>query len=408
MGTQWIVGLDIGTSWIKLILAEEKDGKPLVRMAHREPSAGVRRGTIVDLPEVSSALARAFGEVRNISRAALGNIYVGVGTHQTRAQSSRGIVAVSRADNEIYEDDIERVVKASQAVVVQPNRITIHNVTREYVIDGVGDIVDPLGLSGSRLEVQSIVIDAFAPHVKNIMRIVELAGGRIGSVVANPIASARAALSKKQKELGVALIDIGGGTTSVAVYEENKLLHVAIIPIGAITITNDLAMGLKIPASAAETLKLHSGYALASDIGSKETVDMRKFTPEGKTAVPRRFIAEIIEARLSEIFQFVNLELKSVEKAGGLAGGAVLAGGGARMPGVSDLAKRDLKLSVQVGSTILDEWHEGAEDRLEYFEDPEFVTAAGLVLVGAEKSGWRNEPRYGAFGLKKLMRYLLP
>lgn len=236
MGTQWVVGLDIGTSAIKLILAENRGGRPFVRLTHREPSSGLRRGTIVDLPEVSSALLRAFAEVRKVSRSALGNIYVGVGTHQTKAQGSRGIVAVSRADNEIYEDDIERVIKASQSVVIQANRITVHNVTREFVIDGVGDIADPLGLSGSRLEVQSIVIDVFAPHVKTIMRIVELAGGRVGGLVVNPIAASRGALSKKQKELGVLLVDLGGGTTSIAAYEENKLLHAAIFPLGAMTI----------------------------------------------------------------------------------------------------------------------------------------------------------------------------
>ncbi|MFH1246250.1 MAG: cell division protein FtsA [Candidatus Liptonbacteria bacterium] len=408
MASDFVLGLDIGTQNIKLILAENVNGRPRIRAAHREQSFGLRKGVIVDLPEASSSLARAFGEVRKISKSALSNIYVSIGTHQTRAQSSRGIVAVSRADSEIYEDDIERVVKASESVIIMPNRITVHNVTREYIIDGVDDIIDPLGLSGSRLEVDSLIIDAFAPHVKNVMRIVELTGGRIGGLVSSPIASARAALSKQQKELGVALIDIGAGATSMCVYEENKLLHVVIFPMGAANITNDLAVGLKIPVTAAEALKLHYGYALASEIGSKESIDMRKFTSEGKNTVPRRFVAEIIEARLAEVFELVNAELKSLSRSGRLAGGAVLVGGGARLPGVSDLAKHELKLSVQVGATLSEEWAPESDASFEYFEDPEFVTSTGLVLWGAEKSGWRKESRYMKLHPKNLLKYFLP
>lgn len=408
MDSQFVLGLDIGTGTIKLILAENKQGMPCFRAAHRELSGGLRRGAIVDLPEASSALARALQEVRSISKSALCNIYVGIGTHQTKAQSSRGIVAVSRADSEIYEDDIERVIKASQAVVVAPNRMTVHNVTREFIIDGVGDIMDPLGLSGSRLEVNSLVVDAFTPHVKNVMRIVELTGGRISGLVINPIAASRAALSKRQKELGVVLVDLGAGTTSISVYEEGKLLHVAVFPVGANNVTNDIAVGLKIPANVAEAIKLHSGYALASEIGSKEMIDMRKFTPEGKSTISRRFVAEIIEARLSEIFELVMDELKSIGKAGGLAGGAVLVGGGARLGGISDLAKQELKLSVQTGALLSEEWSGEKDSFMEYFGDPEFVTAAGLVLWGAEKSGWNKSSAYGKFNPKNLLKYLLP
>lgn len=408
MGSDFVLGLDIGTGAIKLILAENKSGRPLIRAAHREPSAGLRKGVIVDLSDASSALARAFAEVRKVSKSALRNIYVGIGTHQMKAQPSRGIVAVSRADSEIYEDDIERVVKASQAVTVAPNRMTVHNVTREYVIDGVGDITDPLGLSGSRLEVDSLVIDAFAPHVKNVMRIVELTGGRIGGLVVNPIAAARAALSKAQKELGVALVDIGAGTTSMSVYEENKLLHVAIFPVGAEHATKDIAVCLKIPMAAAETLKLHYGYALASEVASKEQIDMRKFTDEGKNVVPRRYVAEIIEARMSEVFELVTGELKTLKKDGRLAGGAAFAGGGARLPGITDLAKRELKLSVQIGASLPEEWAADQPTFVEYFEDPEFVCCSGLVLWGADKSGWRRESAFGKFSPRNLLKYFLP
>ena len=170
---QFIVGLDIGTAYIKAAVAENRDGGPVVRATFKERSAGLRKGAIVDLADASSSVSRALHEVRKISKSALKNVYLNIGTSHVNTQHSRGIVAVSRADSEIYHDDIERAVKASQAVNVAPNRMIVHNITREYVVDGVSDIADPLGLSGSRLEVQSLVIDAFTPHVKGLMRVAD-------------------------------------------------------------------------------------------------------------------------------------------------------------------------------------------------------------------------------------------
>ena len=410
LSPRYVLGLDIGTDTIKIVCAENEHGKPRIRAARKEPSGGLRRGAIVDLPESSSALARAFSEVRKISKNSLKNVFVNIGTHQTKSQVSRGIVAVSRADAEIYEDDMERVVKASQSVGIQPNRTVVHNITREFIVDGVGDIMDPLGLSWSRLEVSSLIIDAFAPQIKNIVRIVELTGGRIGGVVADPIAGARAALSRKQKELGVVLVDIGAGTTSLSVYEEKKLLGIAVFPVGSGHVTNDIAVGLKIPVAAAEEIKREHGHAYATDVGSKEMVDIKMFSPESRGIIPKRFISEIIEARLAEVFELVNNELKSLGKAGGLAGGAVLVGGGARIPGITDLARQELKLSTQLGSTIPQEWAEGGEEAANCFEDPEFVNACGLVLYGAGESGW-NKPSTSFFtwmNPKHMMRYFMP
>ncbi len=404
MNSKFITGLDIGTHTLKAAVAENINGKPVVRLVLKEPAQGVRRGVIVDLAEASHPINKIIGEIKKFSRAAAKNIYVNIGTQQIRSQASKGIVAVSRADTEIYPDDVERAVKASQAVNLGPNRTIIHTVTREFIVDGVGDIMEPLGLSGSRLEVNSLIIDAFAPHVKNIVRAVELAGGEVGGLVLTPLVAVRSALSKRQKDLGVVVLDIGAGTTGMSVYEENKLIGVAKFPVGGASVSNDLALGLKIPVPAAENLKLNYGYALSREVGNKESADLHKFLPEADHPISRKFIAEIIQARLEEIFDFVNAELRLIGKQGKLPGGVVLVGGGSKMPGLTELAKQELKLTSQIGVALEDEWKVEHEGFSEYLEDPEFVNALGLALWGVDGEGWRP----GGFSIKNIFAKFRP
>lgn len=385
---QFITGLDIGTASIKVAVAENRGGRPALKAVFKEPSGGVRKGAIIDLGETASAVSRVLSEVKKIARGAPKSIYVNIGTYQVKSQISRGIVAVSRADSEIYEDDVERVIKASQAINLAPNRMIVHNVTREFIVDGVGDITDPLGLAGSRLEVSSVIVDAFSPHIKSIMRAVEMGGGRIAGMVLGALAGSRAVLTKKQKNLGSVLLDIGAGTTSMAVYEENKLLGASVFPVGAGNVTSDLAVGLRLPFDAAEEVKLNYGYALAKEVNSKEAINLTKFSPESKGMISRRFLSEIMELRLAEILELVNNELRLMGKSGGLPGGAVLTGGGAKTPGINELAKQVLKLSTQIGVSLGEEWSEGTAAFSDSFEDPEFVNALGLVVWGAEKEGW--------------------
>src|SRR5258708_7174676 len=407
-GGNFVTGLDIGTSSIKVVVAERRTGKPALIHVQKLHWFGMRKGAIVEMSEASQSISRALSGVKKISKSALKNIYISIGTPQAKTQSSRGIVAVSRADTEIYQDDIDRAVRASQAVNLPQNRTIIHTLTKEFVVDGVGDIADPLGLSGSRLEVQSLIIDAFSPHIKNLIRAVELAGGEVSGLVFGPLVAARAALSKRQRDLGTALVDIGFGTTGVSVYEEGKLVGVAKFPVGAGNISNDLAVGLKIPVDAAEELKIHYGYAFSKDVSQKEQIELKKFFPEAKGVVSRRFAAEIIESRLEEIFDLINAELKLFQKFGELPGGAVIVGGGAKLPGVTDLAKQEMKLTTQIGFALGEEWeNEGGAFR-ESLEDPEFAGAFGLVLWGVEGEGWSKEGSFTGFDIRKILRYFTP
>jgi len=406
-----ITGIDIGTSSVKVAVGEQVGGKISLVHAAKESCAGLRRGAVIDVVEVSRTVNRALADIKKFSKSAIKNIYLSIGTSQVKMQVSRGIVAVSRADAEILSDDIDRAVRASQAVSLPQNRMIIHTLKREFVVDGVGDISDPLGLSGSRLEVQSVIVDAFTPHVKNLIRSVELAGGEISGLVFSPLAAARAALSKRQKDLGVVLIDIGFGTTGMSIYEESKLIGVAKFPVGSGNISNDLGIGLKIPIDAAEEIKLKYGGAIAKDVNAKDLVDITKWVPDARGPVSRRFIADIIESRMDEIFDLVNAELKTYQKFAELPGGAVIVGGGAKLPGVTDLARQDMRLSSQIGSTLAEEWVDEGGAFKEYLEDPEFVSALGLILGGADSTGWDKSGRAGGSAMNRIkgvFRYFSP
>ena len=412
----YITALDIGTSKIKAIVGEIKGNrKPSVIGVFKAPVVGLRRGEIVAIEDVAPALSRLSEEIKQISKSALKNIFAGVGGVNVRFQRSRGIVAVSRADNEIYQDDIERVIKASQAINLGPNRTTLHTLTKEFTVDGTAGILDPLGMNGHRLEVESLIIDALKSTVGNLIKSVESVGGEISGLIYCPLAASRAVLNKTQKELGVVLVDIGAGTTSISVYEENNLLHLASLPVGALNVTNDLAIGLRCSIKTAEKIKLSFGHALAKSIPQREKLELHELDENLKSAVSRHFISEIIEIRLAEIFELVNNELKSVGKSGRLPAGAVITGGGAKIPGIVELAKQELKLPAQIGAPdasvdvpTLEVVRPEFDAKL---EDPEFSVVVGLLFSGLDetlktKGNWLTSKKPNWF--RKLLKYFLP
>jgi cell division protein FtsA len=407
MSDNFITGLDIGASNIKVIVGQvNEDGRISVLRVFKAPSVGIRKGTIDDFSELTKSLSQVFGEIKNFSRNALKNIYVNIESPDIHTQFSRGIVAVSRADQEIHKDDIDRALQASQSVKLAANRTVLHAITKEFVVDGIGDIRDPMGMTGNRLEVNSLIIDAFDPAVKNITKCVEMAGGIVSGLIFSPLASGRSVLSKNQKDLGVALVDIGFSTTGICVYEENKLLHAAVLPIGSGNITNDLAIVLKTSVTAAEAIKLSFGTALAKEVSGREVIDLRKIDPNAKNTTTKKKVAEIIETRLAEIFEFINNELKSIGKSGQLPAGVVIVGGGSKMVNIVDLAKQELKLPAQIGiseTTSLD--IANGEINLQV-EDPELSCAMGLMLWGSEKMSVRGDSLKGWFG--KIINALKP
>ena len=407
MAQSKILGLDIGSYTIKAVVAEPAaNGKILLRSGFRRPSRGLRKGVVVDMESATKAVTELLDKVREESKSALKNIYLRVGGSDVRVQNSRGITAVSRANSEIYNDDVDRVVQASEAINLPPNRMILHTVKREFIVDGVGDIHDPLGMVGARLEVLSLIIDAFAPTIRNLSKCVELAGGSIGGLVFGPIASASSLLTDNQKELGVLSIDIGYGTTGIAVYEENKLLHTRVFPVGAGHITNDLAIALKIPVEIAEKVKLKYGYASTKGASSKEKVDLQKIDASAKGSPSRKFISEVIESRLSEICELINNDLRAIDKDRQLPAGAVITGGGAKLPGVVDLFKDELKLATQIGLAHNSSFEMESQSMLEFLESPEYALVLGLVSSSYHMKSRRFPTKGG--GITDFIKKFLP
>lgn len=404
------LALDIGSSSIKALYGDlSRDTIVSITSLSKIPSRGMRKGAVDDADEVAGAINQMLREAMAAHSGEHPLIFVGIAGAHAKAQPSRGIVAVSRADNQIQHDDIARVDQAAQAVAIPANRSVIHFINQEYAVDGVTGIKNPLGMVGNRLELSSMVIDVFEPAKAALMHAVEVAGGEDAMPFFGPLASSQSVLTKNQRDLGVALVDIGSDVTSLAVYEDGKLLHVASLPAGAGNVTNDIAIGLKISIAAAEAVKCSFGYALAKDVPAREVIDLQKMDARAKGAVPRRYIAEIIEARMAEIFEFVEGELKKHGKAGRLPAGVVFVGGGAKLAGIIDLARQELRLPAQIGIPDISRFDVSSGDIALKLEDPEYACIVGLALA-ARDSGHNSQGSHG--GVKaffaKLVNYFMP
>lgn len=379
---QYIVGLDVGTANVRAVQAKfdaEKQEFSIIG-ASSVPAVGIRRGVIIDIEEAVSSVSVALEKLERMTGVAVEAANVSIGGSHISSVSSHGVIAVSRADGEIMENDIVRAVDASQVISIPQNKEVLHVFPKSFTLDGQTGIKDPLGMSGIRLEVDTIIVQAGLPFVKNLTKAIMQAGLEIEDLVLAPCAAAESVLTKRQKDLGVALVDLGAGTTSLAVYEEGDLLHTAIIPIGQMYITNDIAIGLRCSIETAEKVKVMFGHANPKAVGKDEEIDLSKLDPSEQETTMRSYVAEIMEARLEEIFDRVNMELKKINRDGKLPSGLVITGGGAKLAGIVEFAKKHLRLPAVLGvpqnvTTIIDR-----------VDDPAFATAVGLVLWGGRFS----------------------
>lgn len=380
-----ITALDIGSASVKGIVAEEKkDGLVSVVTAFKTSSAGFRKGVLVDAEEALPIFRNLMIDLQKISKKAVQNIFITLNGDHIKSKVSRAAVAVARADQKIQKDDIDRVIQACRAVKISPNSLILHNITREFIVDEIGDIQDPVGMTGNRLEANTLVIEAFAPHFYALTKTLDKVGGVVNGVIFTPLASAKAVLSKRQKELGVLLIDFGFSTTAVSVYEENKVQYAKSLAIGSGYLTNDIAIGLRTPIDAAEKLKITYGCALSKEIPRRENIRLEEIDPSLRSEISRRFLAEVIEVRLAEILDFINNEIKVFGKNVQLPAGVVLVGGGVKLPGLVDLVKQELKLPAAIGYPDLSRFEINNPSHRELLDDPEFAAAVGLILWGAE------------------------
>lgn len=398
-----INALDIGSGSIKLLSVAKKSGESDFEILNynQEPSLGIRKGVVIDVASVSQTISSLKNQTEQDSGQKISSVFASIGGAHIFSTSSKGLVSVSRADRKISEEDIERVLQAAQAVSLSSNKEIIAVFPKEFIVDGEGGIKEAVGLEGIRLEVEALLLCGFSPYLRNSSQTILNSGLEISDLIPAPLASARAVLTAREKELGVCLLDIGSGTTGLAVFEEGNLIHAAIFPIGSGHITSDIAICLKTDIDTAEKIKLEFGSCSSNQPLAKKKIKING--EEEPVIFSRKELTDIIEARVSEIFDLTNKELKKVSRQAMLPSGLVLTGGGARLPKIKDLAKKELKLPCRIGLPKISH---------AFQEDPGLSTLYGLILEGIdseEEQGSSWGPGQGIRNkLKKIFRIFIP
>lgn len=404
------LGLDIGTTKIAACVGNIHENSIEIIGIAKTPNTGLRRGVVSDIEETISAISAVLEETERMAGIPLTNAFVGISGSHININTSKGVIAVSRIDGEITNTDAMRAIEASRAVAIPPNKEILHIIPKSFTVDGQTDIEDPVGMSGVRLEVETQIITGTTTAIKNLTKCVNQSGLEINELVFSPLATAKLLLTKKQKEMGAAMIDIGAGTTELAVYNEGKLEHCAIIPVGSMHITNDIAIGLRTSLDIAEKIKLQHASAVTKNIKDTEKIDLTDYDPNEENKIPKKYIAEIVEARLTEIFSMIKNELKKVGKDGMLPAGIIFTGGGSELNGLIDFTKDYLRLPAQIGYPLGE--ISGIVDKL---NDSGYTTSVGLMLWGLEsaKKPAKSSYNLGNFGsvidkAKKMFKSFIP
>ncbi len=374
-----IAALDIGTTKTCALIGEHTEhGTWRILGAGVVASRGMRKGVITDVKEATQAIASAIEQAERVSGLTAEAVYVGIAGAHIQSTNSRGVAAI-HSGRGVTQDDIDRAMEAAEAIAVPQNRDIIHSIPRGYTLDGQDGVKDPLGMIGFRLEVEAHIVTGAAPSIQNVVKAVEGAGLRVAGLVLEPIAAGDAVLTPAEKEMGVVLADIGGGTTDIAIFIDGSVWHTIILPTGGQHITNDLAVGLRTPFEAAEEMKLKYGHTDPNLIPDTEYIDVTAFGEEGKRTVSRRDIAEIISARAEEICQLILTEVKRSGYDNLLPAGVVLCGGTAELAGLKAFAREILQMPVRVG---LPRDLEGFTDRI--------TSAAFATSIGLLQWGWKQ------------------
>src|SRR3989442_9366400 len=331
-----IVGIDVGTTKICVLVGElDRDGKMNIVGVGTCPSQGLRRGVVVNIEETVTSIAAALDRAERLSGKNITTAYVGIAGSHIDSENSKGFVAISPSHRDIVQNDISRAIEVARAIAIPANREVIHVIPRGYVVDGQEGIKNPIGMSGFRLEVEAHIITGAVSSIHNLIKCVQKARVEIEDLVLEPLASSEAVLADGETELGVVLVDIGGGTTDIAVFADGAIWQTVVLPIGGNLITSDIAIGLRIPFAVAEVLKVTYGHCDPSTISDDDMIDLAHFIPNCDDLVPRKLLAEIIQARVEELFEMVYEEIRKSGYDGLLPAGLVLTGGGGLFSGVS-------------------------------------------------------------------------
>ena len=375
-----VVGIDVGTTKVcALIGAVGGDERLEIIGVGVAPSRGLKKGVVVSVDEAVESIEQAVGKAEQQSGFKIVSAYVAIGGAHITSTNSHGVVAVHRGDNVITQDDVDRALEAARVVTIPSDREIVHVLPRHFTIDGQEGIKDPSGMLGHRLEVDTTIIAGSATAINNVMRCVERVGIGIDGLVLQPLAAGQAALTDAEREMGVVLLDIGGGTIDIAVFGEGSLAYSAILPVGGSHITNDIAMGLRIPFAAAEEVKLRDGYAVSDQIEEDRTIEVPAYERDEGRTVSHHALAEIIQDRLDETFELVRAQLAKGGYEGGQPAGTVLCGGSAQLRGLRRLATQSFQGPVRVGQPT------GIYGLVDSIGGPAYATSVGLLQWGLEQ-----------------------
>jgi cell division protein FtsA len=373
-----IVGLDIGTSKIIAVVAEIlPEGRLEIIGIGQHPSRGLRKGVVVNIEATVNAIQRVLEEAELMADCSIREVYTGIAGSHIRSINSHGMVKIK--DNEVTQSDVDRVVETAKAVSIPNDQQVLHILTQEFIIDGQEDVREPLGMSGVRLEVKVHIVTGAVSAAQNIIKCVRRCGLEVRDLILQPLASSMAVLSEDEKDLGVCLVDIGGGTTDIAVFTNGAIRHTAVIPIAGDQITNDIAMALRTPTVEAEEIKRRYGCALRQLADPTEMIEVPGVGEREPRQLSRQTLAEVIEPRIEELYTLVQAELRRSGYEELLCSGIVITGGSSDMEGMMELGEEVFHLPVRVGRPHY------VGGLAELVNTPRFATGVGLLLAGAEQ-----------------------
>ncbi len=374
-----VASLDIGSSRIRTVVGIQEEGNPIPNIigVGFAQATGLRKGSVIDVEETINSISSSLEDAERMAGEPVNHVFLGIGGATLDSINSKGVIAVGKAENEISEEDVDRVIQAAQAVSIPSNRRILRIIPKTFTVDEQKGIKYPVGMTGIRLEVETHIVTGFEPIIKNIEKCVLQSGVDIDDIIPTSLAPAEAVLSKRQKELGVVVIDIGCGGTSVCVFEDGATVHSAVIPVGGENVTNDVAIGIRTSIDTAEKIKIEYGSVLPEDVNDRESIDLSLLSKLETHVVSKKQVCEIIEARYHEILLLVKDELANINRDGMLPAGVVLTGGASKIPGIIDLARETLNLPAQLG---FPQNYDGVVDKI---DDPSYATAIGLLIWGS-------------------------
>jgi len=382
-----IVGLDIGTTKIGCIIAElDSDRNVKIVGVGTARSEGLRRGVVVNLEKTVVSIGRAIEEAELMAGVEVRNVYAGIAGDHIRSINSHGVIAVSRGGVEITRGDMNRVIDAAKAVAIPMDREILHILPQEFTVDDQKGIKDPTGMAGVRLEVDVHIVTGAVSSAQNLVKAIQQSGYQVRDLVLEPLASSHGVLTDDERELGVALVDIGGGTTDIALFNEGSIRHTAVIGLGGNSVTNDIAIGLRTPARDAERIKERYGAALAAMVDPDEEIVVPHMAGQGERRVSRELLASIIQPRMEEILSLARADIRKTGWHDKIPSGFVLTGGASTLPGTAELAERILEMPVRIGRPL------GVTGLVDSVDAPRFATGVGLVIFG--KDAGRDEGRF--------------